>query len=149
MMLLTVMFSESPATPGRKEHMPRMTSENAGLRGAIKGFDHAGIDERVELCPNRCRPASFGVGYLGLDQLDQLRPDPVGRNRQLFEVPGPGITGDEVEHPGRVAAQRRVAGKERQVGIDLGGDRMIVAGPEMHVGAQDLALAPRDCFAVL
>ena len=27
MMLLTVMFSESPATPGRNEHMPRMTSE--------------------------------------------------------------------------------------------------------------------------
>ena len=26
-MLLTVMFSESPATPGRNEHMPRVISE--------------------------------------------------------------------------------------------------------------------------
>ena len=27
MMLFTVMFSESPGTPGRNEHMPRTTSE--------------------------------------------------------------------------------------------------------------------------
>src|SRR5712691_1358135 len=38
-------------------------------------------------------------------------------------------------------AQRRVAGEERQVCINLGGIGVVVAGPEMDIGAQFAALA--------
>src|SRR6266446_8983852 len=57
---------------------------------------------------------------------------------------GASIAGDEVEHPSRVAAQRRIAGEKGQVGVDLGSNRMIIAGPKMNIGPQKLALAPRD-----
>src|ERR1700730_9246951 len=57
---------------------------------------------------------------------------------------GASIAGDEVEHPGCVAAQRRIASEKGQVGINLGGNGMVIAGPEMDIGAQKLALSPRD-----
>ena len=43
---------------------------------------------------------------------------------------------------GRVVAERRIGGEEREVGIDLRRDRVVVAGAEMHVGAQHAAFAP-------
>src|SRR5215472_14115947 len=95
-MLFTVMFSESPATPGRSEHMPRMISD---------------IDERVELSPDRRRSTRLGVRNLGLDQLEQSRPDPVRRNRQLFEVCRVSIASDEIEYSCCITAQRRIGGK--------------------------------------
>ena len=53
----------------------------ASLRGAIQGFDHAGVDERIELGPNRRRPPGLRMGDLGLDEFNQLGPDAVRRNR--------------------------------------------------------------------
>ena len=63
------------------------------------------------------------------------------RERDLLQVLGLGIAGDVVEQPRRIAAQRRIAGEEREIGVDLGGHRMIVAGAEMHIGAHLRALA--------
>ena len=82
------------------------------------------------------------VADLGLDQLGDALAQVDRRHRDLFEAGRAGIAGHEIEQPGGVAAQRRVAGEERQVGVDLGGIRVVVAGAEMHVGAQLAALAP-------
>jgi len=51
------------------------------------------------------------------------------------------LSGDEVEQPRRVAPQRRVGREQAEVGVDLGRHRVVVAGAEVAVGAQGLALA--------
>ena len=38
----------------------------------------------------------------------------------------------------------RIGGEERQVGVDLGGDRVVVAGADVAVGGELAALAPHD-----
>ena len=41
-----------------------------------------------------------------------------------------------------VARDHRIGGEERQVGVDARGDRMIIAGADMHIGRERAALAP-------
>ena len=64
-----------------------------------------------------------------------------GENDSFSSSLGLGVAGDVVEQLAGVAAQRRVGGEQRQVGVDLGRDRVIVAGAEVAVGAQAIALA--------
>ena len=65
----------------------------------------------------------------------------IGDIAMLFQLGRARIAGDEIEQPPRVAAQRRIAGEQREVGVNLRGDRVIVAGAEMGVGAQALGFA--------
>ena len=55
---------------------------------------------------------------------------------------GADVAGDVVEDLGGVAAQRLVAGEEREVGVDAGGARVVVAGAEVGVGDELARLAP-------
>ena len=64
------------------------------------------------------------------------------RNRQQLEPVGLGVAGDEVEDPRDVAADRRVGGEQRHVGVDARRHRVIVAGAEMAVGDQRARFAP-------
>ena len=68
----------------------------------------------------------------------------IGRQRELHLVGRLGIAGDEVEDLRHVARDRRIGREEGQVGVDARGDRMVVAGAEMHVVAQLAVLAAHD-----
>ena len=115
---------------------------NPGLARPVQGVDDHRIDQRVQLGPDRRRLAGLGVlGLLG-DQAQQFRLHRHRRERQLFQVFRHGVAGDEVEHLAGVAGEGRIAGEQRQVGIDLGRLRVIVAGAVVAVGAQRIALAP-------
>ena len=63
------------------------------------------------------------------------------RNFEVFQILGQGIARQIVEHFGRITSQRGVAGKERQVGVNTRGDRVIVARSIMRIGHQLIALA--------
>ena len=72
-MLRTRMFSEMPGMPGRRQQMPRIdkVDRHAGLAGAIQRFDHAVIDQRVELgedprafLPRRARSACSSISSI-------------------------------------------------------------------------------------
>src|SRR5579862_1441133 len=91
---------------------------NARLRGAIERVDDVSIDERVHLRPDRGFAAGPRMGDFGLDAFEHALANAGRRDRELLEMLGAGIAGDEVEEPRRVAAERRIAGKEAQIGID-------------------------------
>ena len=63
------------------------------------------------------------------------------RDRDLLEAGRGCVAGHEIEQARGVPAQRRVAGEERQVGVNLGRVRVIIAGPEMDIGAKLTAFA--------
>ena len=142
-MLLTRMFSLRPGTPGRRQQMPRTTRSicTPAFEAAIEPVDQPGIDQRVELGPDRGRLAGAGVGDLGVDQAVERGPQRHRREGDLLHLLGPGVAGHVVEQARGIAAHRRIAGEERQVGVDARRDRMVVAGAEMHVGADRLRLA--------
>ena len=79
---------------------------------------------------------------LGVDELAQPLAQVEGRHRELFEPVGRRGARHVVEELGRVAAQGPVAREERDVGVDPGGDRVVVAGAEMGVGAKAVPLPP-------
>ena len=64
------------------------------------------------------------------------------RDRHLLQFGRLGIAGDEIEDARDIARDHRIGGEERQVGVDARRHRMIVAGADMHVGLERLALAP-------
>ena len=66
------------------------------------------------------------------------------RYRHAIELGGLGIAGDVVENARDVAGDNRIAGEERQVGVDARGHRMIIAGADMDVGGKLAALAADD-----
>ena len=125
---------------------------NARAQAADAAHDqvdlHAGAGGLVELQIIRSSTIEFSLA-----QIWPLRPvrtwaisssirpnqglaDTVRRQRQLLQTGGPGIAGHEVERLGGIAAERRVAGEEGDVRVDLGGDRVVVAGAELAVGAE-------------
>ena len=63
------------------------------------------------------------------------------RDRHPFQLGRLGIAGDEIEDARHVARDHRIGGEEGQVGVDARGDRMIVAGADMHIGRERAALA--------
>ena len=69
---------------------------------------------------------------------------PCGRHRHGLDLGGLGIAGDEVEDARQVVADGAVGGEERQVGVDLGRDRVVVAGADVAVGDELAPLAPHD-----
>ncbi len=61
---------------------------------------------------------------------------------ELLHLARQRVAGDVVEDARRIPRQRRVGREQRQVRVDLRGDRVVVAGAVVAVGAQAVALAP-------
>ena len=93
----------------------------------------------IQICAGRPSP---GVVDLVGDIAQQRFLERDRRNRHLLEAVRLGIAGDEIENARDVASDRRIGGEKRNVGIDAGGHRMIIAGAEMTVIDQRAALAP-------
>jgi hypothetical protein len=66
----------------------------------------------------------------------------LGREAQLLQAVRLGVAGDEVEQLAAVTAQRAVTRKQGEIGVNPRRLRVIVAGAEVAIGAQGLALAP-------
>ncbi len=124
--------------------MPRTTKSISNSRPArrIERVDDLGIDQRVALAPNRRRPAGPGELDLFFDVTQQLLLQRERRDRQQLEPVRLGVAGDEIEHARDVAADRRVGGEQRHVGIDARRDRVIVAGAEMAIRDERAGFAP-------
>ena len=116
--------------------------DHAGLARFVQLFDQLGVDQAVELQPDAGRLPGARVGNLGIDQAVQLRPHGQRRHAELFEVRRLDVAGDVVQHLRGVARQQRLGGEERQVGVDARRRRMIIAGAEVHVGADARPFAP-------
>ena len=89
----------------------------------------------------RRRPAGFGVRDFLVDVIVDALAQRQRRHRHALEFGGLGIAGDKIEDARDVPRDDRIAGEERQVGIDARRHRMIIAGADMHVGRKRGALA--------
>ena len=110
--------------------------------GGVESVDDLRIDERIAFDPDLRWPAEPGVVDLIGDIAQQRFLERDRRNRHLLETVGLGIAGDEIENAGDVAPDRRIGGEKRNVGINPGGDGMIIAGAEVTIVDQRAALAP-------
>ena len=91
-----------------------------------------GIDQGVELDPDRGGTAGAGMHDFLLDAFDQPAAQRERRHGQLFQRIGLGIAGDEIEQLRGVAPQRRIGARTATGRCKswrcLG---MIIAGAEM------------------
>src|SRR5690606_20050198 len=115
---------------------------HTGLAGIVKRIDHKGIDQRIHLEHDRgrlsrARQLDFMVDIIeqGLAQIDR-------RDGDGLEFGRAGIAGDEIEHPRYVPRDYRIDGEIAQIGINLGGDGMIIARADMAVADQLAFFAP-------
>ena len=81
------------------------------------------------------------MGDLLFDVVEDALAQSQRRHRHALEPRRLGVAGHVVEHARDIARDHRIGGEERQIGIDARGDRMIIAGADMHVGGQRGALA--------
>ncbi len=66
----------------------------------------------------------------------------MGRRHQELAIAGHArVAGEAVEHVAGVGADLLVAGQQAEVGVEAGGDGVVVAGADVHVAADALALA--------
>ena len=93
--------------------------------------------------------AQIAAGLPGLgerDLLGDVAQQPLlqrdRRDRHQLEPVRLGVAGDEIEDARDVAADRRIGGEQRNVGVDPRRDRVIIAGADMAIGDQRAALAP-------
>ena len=142
---LTRMFSDRPGTPGRRQQMPRTTRHHlhAGARRVVQQVDQRLVDQRVQLQPDAA-PACRRARRRSRARISSEQHVPRGQRAEGERVHQfrPRVAGHVVEQPRRVARQVGIGGEERQVGVDARGDRVVVAGAEMRVGAHAAALAP-------
>ena len=108
----------------------------------IEFLDDARIHQAVQLHPDGGRTALLCVSDFLVDQAIKPAAHGQRRHRQLFQLGRLHVTGDIVHHLRRIARQQRISGEERQIGIDARRDRMIIAGAEMHIGADRRPFAP-------
>ncbi len=77
----------------------------------------------------------------GIDQVCQPLAQTMRRDRHEFQIVRLDIAGDVVEHLPGIARHPWVGSEEAQVGIDPRRDRVVIARPEMAVGAEQPILA--------
>ena len=76
--------------------------------------------------------------------VEDARADSVRRHRHCLELGGLGIARHVVEDAREIVADDPVGGEEGEVGVNLGGHGVIIAGADVAIGDQLAALAPHD-----
>ena len=139
----TRMFSLSPSTPGTSVQIARTIRSICGarLRGPVQLLDEVGVGQVVDLDPDAGGLSLLGRGCDRADVLDQPPPQVERRGEDLAELLRPAEAGDEVEEVGDVGGDVGVGGEEPDVLVDPRGRRVVVAGADVDVAPQLVALA--------
>ena len=125
----TRIFSETPGTPGRNAHTPRTmrristpafeASQSAAM---IAGSSSAFILAMI------CAAPSLGDLYFVLDGAQHLLVQRKRRLPQMLEFARLSKPGQLNEHVVDVGADFLVCSEEPEIGIELGGSRVIIPG---------------------
>ena len=107
----------------------------AGIARLVQLLDQCRIDQRIHLGPDHTRFAGTDIGDFLIDQPHQVIAHVPRGHGDEFQLLGFDIAGDIVEQLCRIPRGSRISGEEAQIGVDFGRDRMIIAGPEMAIGA--------------
>ena len=149
-MLRTVMFSLTPGTPGPQaaDAAHDQVNLHARLRGAVEGLDDLPFGQRIDLGDDAGGQALAGVLGLALDELEQAVVQLERRDQELAHALELADAGQQVEEVGGVLAELRAAGEQAEVGVELRGGGVVIAGGQVDVAADVVAFAPHDQAAL-
>ncbi len=109
---------------------------DACVGSLVEGFDDLAVFHRVHLGEDMGGFASFGVGDLVVDTIEEVVAHVIGRDDQAA-VAHPGAEpGDHVEEPNDIGGDFFVGGQEPEIGVALGGAGVVVARAHVGIGAQ-------------
>ena len=91
------------------------------------------IGDGVVLDDHARRPSGLGVLHLALDQRAEALAQSHRRDQQRVVGAAVRIAGQRIEHFGDVVEHRFVGGEQPEVGVDLRGDAVVVAGRDVRV----------------
>ena len=117
---------------------------HARLRGGVEVVDGDLVHELVHLGDDACGPAGGGVGGLVGNEFLDTRVEVERRDEQVPELGRAAEAGERVEELRDLLGDGFAGGEKTQVGIEPGGLGIVIAGAEMDVAAQALALATDD-----
>ena len=146
-MLRTRMFSDSPGTPARRQQMPRM-SRSIWTPAWLAAYSASIISASpIELALIVIRPSAPNAASL-LDQLEQPRAQVARRHDERVVALVAAVAGEVVEQLGDVGADVDVAREDAEVLVEPGRLGVVVAGADVAVAAQLVAVVADDEHAL-
>lgn len=106
---------------------------DARFGGGVEGIDHVDVFERVHLGDDAGFFTFEGAGRFFFDETDEGALDLVGCGNQSTKVLQLAAAGDGVEEDGGVGPVFGTAGEEGDVGVEAGGELVVVSGAEVDV----------------
>ena len=133
------MLSDRPLTPGRRIERPRTirSISTPACDACVERFDHAGLEQRIHLGDDVGGASGLGVFLLAADQAQEALGHGQRRHQQRAIVVDLGVRGQVVEDHVHPLGNLRIAGQQAQVGVEAGGDGVVVAGAQVAVAAGD------------
>ena len=124
--MCTVIFSDSPATPGRRQHSVRTSRRisTPAPTGLVERVDDRRVGEAVDLHVDA--PARTAVA-LEVDEFDDPRPGRVGLTMIIGTSSIAREAREEIEQLADVVGDVRVAGQQSEVLVDARGLAVVVA----------------------
>ena len=83
------------------------------------------------------RPAFLGMDGFAIDEADELIGHVKRGDQERLVALGFGVCGEVVEDRLDGLGQLRARGEQADVGVEAGGDRVVVAGAEVDIAAHD------------
>jgi peroxiredoxin Q/BCP len=116
---------------------------DAGGGGFVEGFDEGAVDEPVHLGGDGGGLSGASVGGLAVDEFEHALVEVVRGDEEFLRTLEAADAGEHVEEVGGVFAELGACGEEGEVGVELGGGGIVVAGAEVEV-APDLVFIAAD-----
>ncbi len=138
------MDSETPRTPGRKQHTPRtIRSMRAPAREArYSACMMVGSVRALSLAMMRAGLPARACSALACDLRQQRLVQAEGRVQQLAQLRHPREPRELQEYFVDVLADGLIGGQQAVIGVEACGFRVVVAGAQVAVAPQALVLAP-------
>ena len=117
---------------------------DAGLRGLVKGFDHAGSSRAfilATMCAGRPAWACSCSRRMRRRKLSAMVSGATSRGQIVVDL---GVGGEVIEDHVHPLGDLRIAGKQAQVGIEAGGDGVVVAGAQVAIAAGHAVFVAAD-----
>ena len=111
---------------------------------SVEGFDHVDVFEGIHLGHDVGCFTFQGAGCFFFDEGDEGPLDLGGSRDEDFEVFQFGAPGDGVEEDGRVGAEVGAGSEVRDVGVETGGEFVVVSRGQVDVAAEVSIFAADD-----
>lgn len=119
-------------------------NRDPGIGGFVKLIDDIRVDQRVHLDDDPGWQSRLRVFDFLLDMPDDEVAHPDRRNYDFFQMFGWRRPCNVIEDRRGILAEIRIAGEERQVGVNLGRDRVIISSTVVDVWTETAAFLTDD-----